>query len=390
MQSIHLKKVKVARSNTIRDINRQVVLNYIRENGVISRADIAKLTELQRSTISQIVDDLIKNEFVEEIGAGASTGGRKPTMLRLQKGKQAVIGVDITPTTTTIATSDLGGNILEQQSFQTDPDVNKTFSEIVKGLKKINNKALQVGVSLPGLVNDIQGRVIFVPFFEWKNWNLKEDLEQETGLSVVIDNDANAISLAELWFGRKEVRNVKNFLTVLVAEGIGTGMIIDGQIYRGHNGVAGEFGHMVVVGTDSVVECSCGSRKCWEALASDTATIARYLIATNQTNPITIDDFIELVKAKNINALKIAKETLFYLGVGIANIVVGLSPETVVVSGKIAQLMTLLAEDVPHFFERNIRQNLPVIQIMASTLGNNPTLMGAISLALSKKFDAVN
>ncbi|HYP50625.1 MAG TPA: ROK family transcriptional regulator [Pyrinomonadaceae bacterium] len=389
MRRIYLQKAKteVARSNTIRNINRQIGLNYVREREPISRAEIAKQTELQRSTVSAIVDSLVTEGFIKEIGVGESSGGRKPTLLQLRKDQPVAVGVDITPTTTSVALANLAGEILEQQSFQTSPDSEKTFEQIIKRLLKIKSKlksdSVEIGVSVPGLVDAATGIVSYVPYFQWKHWNLKQKIERAAELPVVIDNDANAIALAELWFGGLE-HTVKNFVSVLVAEGIGTGIIFDGQIYRGNQGAAGEFGHMVV-GSKNKVVCSCGSTQCWEAFASNKATLARFndLTARKAEN---IEEVFSLALEQNAEALRIVNETTRFLALGIVNLIVGLSPEIIVISGKITRIWSLIERQLLETVETNIRQKLPEIQIKASTLGEQPTLQGAISLSLIHKF----
>jgi predicted NBD/HSP70 family sugar kinase len=389
MRRIYLQKAKteVARSNTIRNINRQIVLNYVREREPISRAEIAKQTELQRSTVSAIVDSLVTEGFIKEIGVGASSGGRKPTLLQLRKDQPVAVGVDITPTTTSVALANLAGEILEQQSFQTSPDSEETFEQIIKRLLKIKSKlksdSVEIGVSVPGLVDAATGIVSYVPYFQWKHWNLKQKIERAAELPVVIDNDANAIALAELWFGGLE-HTVKNFVSVLVAEGIGTGIIFDGQIYRGNQGAAGEFGHMVV-GSKNKVVCSCGSTQCWEAFASNKATLARFNDLTDRKAE-NVEEVFSLALEQNTEALKIVNETTRYLALGIVNLIVGLSPEIIVISGKITRIWSLIERQLLETVETNIRQKLPEIQIKASTLGEQPTLQGAISLSLIHKF----
>src|SRR6267154_5157949 len=140
MQRIDLKKAQAARLGTIRDINRQIVLNYVREREPISRAEIARETALQRSTISTIVDALKIEGLIEEVGEGESTGGRRPTMLRLRMAGPIAIGVAIRPTRTVIATSNLTGRVLEQEEFPTDPDPEKTLLGIISSVRKFSER----------------------------------------------------------------------------------------------------------------------------------------------------------------------------------------------------------------------------------------------------------
>jgi len=202
VRRIDLRKVQAARLNTIRDINRQIVLNYVREREPISRADIARETALQRSTISEIVDCLKAQGLVEEIGEGESTGGRRPTMLRLRTAGAIAIGVAITPTVTIVATSDLAGRVIEQEDFPTDPDPNKTLCRVIESVRKFSDRSSGsiegVGVSLPGLVDPGTGQAIFVPYFKWRDFQVAETISSATDLPVTIDNDANAVALAEL------------------------------------------------------------------------------------------------------------------------------------------------------------------------------------------------
>ncbi|HEX8352659.1 MAG TPA: ROK family transcriptional regulator, partial [Pyrinomonadaceae bacterium] len=234
MRRIDLTKAQAARSSTIRDINRQFVLNYIRDREPISRADIARSTELQRSTVSTIVEELKDEGLIEEIGAGASTGGRRPTLLRLRAAGATAVGVDIAPSFTTIATSDLVGRVLTRERFENSPRPEELAAQVIERLREIAAREHQgaiagVGVSLPGLVDTGTGRAIYIPYFRWRDWPIAEEIERATGLKARVDNDANAAALAELWFGRPEVSEARDFIIALVAEGIGTGIVFDGQ-----------------------------------------------------------------------------------------------------------------------------------------------------------------
>jgi predicted NBD/HSP70 family sugar kinase len=390
LRRLDLKKTQAARLNTIRDINRQIVLNYIREREPISRAEIARETDLQRSTISAIVEALAAEGLVEEVGEGESTGGRRPTLLRLRTKEAIAIGVAITPTCTTVATSDLAGRIVEQREFLTDPDPDKTLKEVitlVRDLSFRNKGSIEaVGVSLPGLVDPSTGTAVYVPYFKWRDIPIAKSISTAFGLPVIIDN---AVALAELWFGRPEVSDARDFILVLVAEGVGTGIIFDGQVYRGQRGAAGEFGHMVI-GTQAPVACSCGNRDCWEAFSSEGAAKARYRKLSGEENgaPFGFRELVDQALRGEANARAALIETAQYLGIGISNLVVGFSPEAVVVGGEIARAWSLVESALTETIEHSVRRGLPSARILPSTLGEKPTLRGALSLVLASKFAA--
>ena len=391
MRRLDLRKAQAARLNTIRDINRQIVLNYVREREPISRAEIARETALQRSTISAIVEDLTREGLIEEVGEGESTGGRRPTLLKLRAVGPIAVGVSITPTCTTIASSDLAGRVIDQQEFLTDPD--KTLSQVIDAVREFNARyhgSIEgVGVSLPGLVDPSTGTALYVPYFPWRDLPVSEAISSAVGVPVVIDNDANAMALAELWFGRPEVNDARDFIMVLVAEGVGTGIIFDGQVYRGQRGAAGEFGHMVI-GEHAPVPCSCGSDDCWEAFASERAAIARYrkLARIPAKTPISFREVVDRALGGEASAKAALVETARYLGVGISNLIIGFSPEAVVVGGEIARAWELIESALTEAIEHSVRRGLPSARILPSTLGENPTLRGALSLVLASKFAA--
>ncbi|HEY6660629.1 MAG TPA: ROK family transcriptional regulator [Pyrinomonadaceae bacterium] len=389
MRRLDLRKAQAARLNTIRDINRQIVLNYVREREPISRAEIARETDLQRSTISAIVEDLKSEGLVEEVGEGESTGGRRPTLLKLRAAEPIAIGVSITPTCTTIAISDLAGRVIDQEEFPTDAD--KTLNQVISVIRdfttRFKGSIEGVGVSLPGLVDPSTGTALYIPYFLWRDLPISEMISNAVGLPVVIDNDANAVALAELWFGRPEVNDARDFILVLVAEGVGTGIIFDGQVYRGQRGAAGEFGHMVI-GRGAPVPCSCGSDDCWEAFSSERAAIARYVKLSGASPRISFIEVVDRALGGEADAKAALVETGRQLGVGISNLIIGFSPEAVVVGGEIARAWELIESALTETIEHSVRRGLPSARILPSTLGQRPTLRGALSLVLASKFAA--
>jgi predicted NBD/HSP70 family sugar kinase/predicted transcriptional regulator len=393
MRRINLKKASVARSDTIRNINRQIILNYVRERAPISRAEISHETELQRSTVSLIVDELKDKGLIDEI-EGESTGGRPPILLQLRAADPIAIGVDLGTKQTVVAISDLAGRKLSEERFTTNPSAEATLKKVIDCCNRLikKEKGIEaIGVSLPGLVDPETGNAIFIPHFRWRDWDIAEKLQAATGLPVKADNDANAAALAELWFGRPEIREVRDFVMVLVEEGLGTGIVFDGQVYHGGGGAAGEFGHMTI-GSNAPVACAAGSHECWEAFASERAALSRYAKLSSRNGGRAGVSFAQLVDyalGGEEVAQSVLLETGHYLGVGISNIIKGLSPEAVIVGGQIARAWPLIGGKLKKAVEKNsICRGLRGARIIPSTLGDAPRLMGALSLVLSSKFAA--
>jgi predicted NBD/HSP70 family sugar kinase len=399
MKRINLLRAKaqVARPTTIRDINKQIVLNYVRDRSPISRAEIARETALHRSTVSVITDELVGAGLIVEVGEGNSTGGRKPTLYKLKTDTPVAIGIDLTPRTTTIGIADLAGNVLEKESFSTSPDIDFVTAQILERTTRLAERNaehdLQIGMSVPGLVDQKTGRIFHIPHFDWRDWDICQRIESEVGLPVAVENDANATALAELWFGHESIRKTDTFVTVLVGEGIGTGIIFDGQIYRGEMGAGGEFGHMIV-GGDGPVSCSCGSRECWEAHASEKAIIERYKSLLKQgdlkQNDISISEVVGLAVNGEKHAVEALKETAEYLSIGISNLIVGLCPQVLVLSGRLTGAWSLFADRFSGISDRSIRIGLPKTVLMPSSLGDSPTLLGAFGLVLARKFGSAS
>jgi predicted NBD/HSP70 family sugar kinase len=394
MRRIDLKSIRTAHFGTMRAINRQIVLNYVRDRGPISRAEIARCTKLQRSTISEIVDSLLEEGLIEEVGAGQSTGGRCPTLLALRTTGAAAIGIDIAPTRTTVATSDLAGGLLESEEFETDHDFERTIARAVSAAQRLTERGggriEGIGVSLPGLVDSSKGRLLYVPYFNWRDLDIGARIAEATGLKVTIDNDANAAALAELWFGRADVSEARDFIMVFIAEGVGAGIIFDRQVYRGEGGAAGEFGHMII-GDRAPVPCSCGSYDCWEAFASGRAAVARYakLAGAGSARAMSFAQLIDRALAGESAAREALGETARFLGIGISNLIVGFSPEVVIVGGAITRAWDLVSDLFSETVRRSVRRDLPFTRIIPSTIGDRASLMGALSLVLADKFGSV-
>ena len=185
---------------------------------------------------------------------------------------------------------------------------------------------------------------------------------------------------------------MRDFILVLIENGIGTGIVFDGQIYRGKGGIAGEFGHMTI-GNDAPVACAAGKYNCWEAFASERSAVARYaklLKKQNGKSKISFAQLVDIALEGDEHARTALKQTAQYIGIGIANLFQGLSPEVAIVTGTIVRAWSLIAEDIKMGAESATCQGYPISKFIPSTLGAYPTLMGAFSLILTDKFASIS
>lgn len=278
MRKIDLTNFQVATSVTARDINRRIVLNLIRRHQPVSRADLARHSGLQRSTVSVIAEQLIKENWITEGASGHAPRGRRPTFLHLNKGRVGIIGIDLRPAQTQIAIANLDAQFLAQESLPTAQNPDEFIAELCARLNNLISAHPEIsyegiGISLPGRIDSQSQKLVFAPNLGWRDVDLKTPLESATGLQVELENAANACALAEVWFGRYS-EATSNLLAVTVSEGIGCGLVLNGQIVRGSSGVAGEFGHVTIV--ENGLACRCGNLGCWEMYASNSAAIRHY------------------------------------------------------------------------------------------------------------------
>src|SRR5437660_1441769 len=260
-----------ASNKTPRQINRNLVFNLVRTRQPLPRADLARVSGLQRSTVSLIVEDLINEKWILEGSTGRPPRGRRPTFLELNH-QRAVIALDIHPAQTTVAVTDLGGRIVAQNVVALPSDPNKAITSIVAAIRKLiadhSDKSFDgVGISLPGRADPESKKPIFAPNVNWPVQSIKSKIHRATGLRVEIDNVANACALSEVWFGDSD--GLQDLVVVNVSEGIGTGIFSNGRLLRGANGMAGEFGHVEM--EHDGYPCGCGGKGCWETVASNRA-----------------------------------------------------------------------------------------------------------------------
>src|SRR5262245_408417 len=350
MRKIDLTNFQVATSETARDINRRIVLNLIRTHQPISRADLARHSGLQRSTVSVITEQLIDDRWVTEGANGHTLRGRRPRFLHVNKERVGLIGINIRPATTTLAFADLDAHFLAQESLATTDDPKKFVNDLIPRLRNLIKMRPEItcegiGVSLPGRVDLNTKRLVFAPNLGWTDFDLKTPLEKAIGLPVELENAANSCALAEIWFGR-HAEGLRHLVAVTVSEGIGCGLILNHQLVQGSTGLAGEFGHVSIV--PNGMECRCGNRGCWELYASNLAAVRYYADSTSsgrngksaartRSPSVSFEDLLRLSEQGDVKALAALNRMADYLGQGIALLVNGLAPDVIVVVGEVTR-----------------------------------------------------
>jgi predicted NBD/HSP70 family sugar kinase len=390
MRQVNLNQPSAASSETARDINRRIVLNFVRHRQPISRADLARVSGLQRSTVSLITEELIAKKWVVEGSIGHLPRGRHPTYLKLNE-KRRVICIDIRPSKTTIAVGDVNGTITSQEAIATPASPEDGIKELATRVRALikNSPGLPfegIGISLPGRIDPVSHALVFAPNLRWPIVDLKGPLERATGLEVELENAANACALSEMWFGSGEIRDL---VAVTVSEGIGAGIIAHGQLISGRSGMAGEFGH-AILDPDGPL-CTCGNRGCWEVLASNRAALRYYFESrTKDVEPESRFGFQDLLargEQGDVLANRALNRMAVQLGRGTRIIVAGLAP----------QAITFIGE-----FTAAWNRFRPVIEaeVQAQSIAAGPTLLfvgqdgatarvrGTIALVFHKHFGA--
>ena len=331
------KAIQGASSEVVRDINRRIVLHLIRKRHPISRADLARVSGLQRSTISLIVEELIEDQWVVEGPTGRLPRGRRPTFLRLND-ERVIIGVDVRPIHTTVALADANGKFISQEMMETPHDPQAAICALIQSIertvKSCGGKKIEgVGISLPGRFDHAQDRLVFAPNLRWRDLDIRNPIVKATGLEVELENAANACVLSSVWFDH--VEGCRNLVVITVSEGIGTGVLANGQLVRGLNGMAGEFGHVRVDSNGPL--CGCGDRGCWETFASNRAALRYYAESGSADSDLGFIDLLNRADHGDAGAAQALEKMAHHLGRGMRMIVAGLAPERIMIIGDLTR-----------------------------------------------------
>ncbi|NHN32442.1 ROK family transcriptional regulator [Paenibacillus agricola] len=379
--------------NLVKKINKSIVLHYIRNHSPISRARIAELTGLTKATVSSLVNELLESSLAHEIGTGKSSGGRKPVMLLFNRTAGYALGIDLGVHYIRAVLTDLNGVSVEEYKVQHDnAKVELAIAELKACIREMIRRApesvygiIGIGIGIPG-ISDGLGQVLFAPNLGWANVPLQQIIEDEFGIAVVIDNEANAGAVGEKEFGAG--RDADNLVYISVGIGIGSGIIIKGELYRGSSGFSGELGHMSIQHDGGT--CRCGNAGCWELYASENALYesARALLLGDKAGrKMEMETLLSLAEDGHEGVIKLFAQVGHFLGVGVVNIINGFNPERIIIGGRLAEAAKWLRPSMLQSMEgRSLPYPRERLQVEFSQLGSRSAVLGACSFAISKFF----
>lgn len=381
----------------MKSVNKSIILNKIRTDAPISRAEIAKQTKLTPPTVSSNVKELIGQGIVMESELGQSKGGRKPTMLLINHKSFYVMGVDAGPENIMVILADLAGTIIERYSHSlTLPISNEKFLETLKnGIHTIldqtsisQEKIIGIGVAMHGVVEVETGRSLFAPNLNVTNIPIKLELESEFDLEVKVENDARAMALGESWFG--EHGSLSSLLAVNIGRGVGAGLVVDENLFHGAQDLAGEVGHMTIQLDGD--RCECGNRGCLQTFVSGPAIakIARRTL-TDSNDDITGEKVYQLALSGHEDCLKILENTGEMIGIGLTNLIHVINPEKIILGGGVTKSKKFILPKIQKTIaERALTPDAKKIDVLISSLGDDATVLGAVSLLLVDLFNPGN
>jgi glucokinase-like ROK family protein len=397
------RRYRIGGQYMVRELNLSTMMRCLREGAPLSRARLADLTGLNKTTVSSLVEELLDRGLIEEVGQATSGGGRPATMLELAPQAGCIIGVQFGVDFVAVVLTDFVGRILWRRSREADSSQGQDVV-IAQAINLIDEaratdvtcgaRVLGLGVASPGTVRVEEGLLVFSPNLQWRNVHFRDLFQQQTGLPVFVDNDANAAALAEHLFG--VARQAQDFVFVFGGVGVGGGLFLNGELYRGTSGFAGEIGHTNFMWEGYRTPCRCGNRGCWETCTSQYSVVervrARLAIRRNsllpqlmaeQNSPLTFPLIVQAADAGDGEALESLAETGSAMGLGVANLISIFNPELVVIGGPLSTAGKYLLPAIRTVVEKTVLHEVQEqAEIVISAFGPDASLVGAAALVV--------
>ncbi|MFL5383876.1 MAG: ROK family protein [Longimicrobiaceae bacterium] len=401
MRKINVRDFKLATRSTGREINRQILLNLVREHQPISRADLARRMKVGRPRVTALVNELLAEGVLQEGDAVESARGRRPRMLQVRTSDRLIVAADVRFNRTYLMLSDFAGTQIALEQFETPLEPEVLVGQLAARIERIlrtygeGSNCEGVGIAVPGMVDHKSGTILNAPQLGWRDVEIRAALAKATGLPVYVENAPIACALSKMWLGQRE-GDTGDFVYVTVSEGVGAGVVVNGQVVRGFGHTAGEFGHVPIDANGP--RCLCGARGCWEAHTSNLATLSRYLgreLSPTETRqllaetPLTVSDLIMRARTGDAKARDALLETGHWLGVGLAMIVNALNPARIFVGGEVTAAWDLIGAGVRAEIEsRALTAAAAATPVIPEQAVGYPRLRGACALVAAPTFAA--
>lgn len=383
-------KARLGNSIVIRKWNLSSIFKAIRKQGPISRIELTEITGCSAGTVSNHVRTLIKKGFVIETKKGISSGGRKPIQLMINPHKAYIFSIEIEVNQIKIVMFDLEIKVITKSIIPITykDDYQKTLEQVFFEMDKMREEKnlkldnlLGIGVAVPGLIDKEKGILEFAPNLGWKNVYILKIFKDKFNLPVILDNEAKAAAIGEREFIYPKMDNM---VFISINEGIGCGVILNGELYRGASGNAGEFGH-IIIDTNGPL-CHCGNKGCWETLASESYIVNRYLKLSNSNKELTKKEIYQLGKNGDKKVIEIFNEAGRNIGVGLVNIINGLSPELLVIGGGIVEIKDYIYEEIIKKLEESaLSISYKKVEIKFSELAGLAAVYGMADLIINER-----
>jgi predicted NBD/HSP70 family sugar kinase len=392
----------------LREINLSSVLRYIHSNAPISRTQLAAVTGLNKSTVSSLIDELTERGLVCQTGTETSGIGRPASLLELNPEAGCIIGVEYGVDFALVILANFGGEVIWRSQEAADPSEGqvamtaKVFKLVDQAIDVCNIRQLRLlglGIATPGTVQVDDGFLVYAPNLNWRDVAFaKIYSERYPNLRVYVDNDANTAATGEHLFGVAQ-RN-QDFIFLFSGVGIGAGLFLNGGLYRGQNGFAGEIGHSTFMTETIQRSCQCGKRGCWETYANQSSIIDRIRVQLqeerssmlgnlflDQSTPISMREIQQAAESGDAVTMEALNETGQAMGVGVANIINIFNPSLVVIGGLISSVAQFM---LPGIMESMVHHTLPEfhqkVQVKLSAFGSDSSVIGAVATVVEAIF----
>lgn len=381
---------RMADQTLIKNINKYIVLNRIRFQSPISRTQISIATGLNKATVSVMIEELIQEGLVLEVGQGQSRVGRRPIMLLFNAKVGTVLGVNLDVEYVRVVATDLAAQVQASYSRSLPKGLqpNEVIDTVVDCISEVETElppsrygVIGIGIGVPGLVDYQRGIVLRAPHLTWENIPLRSILETRLKKPVFVDNEANAGALGEKLYGQG--RYASSLLYVSAGTGIGVGIVMGGELIRGEAGMAGEFGHMCI--DQHGPRCSCGNLGCWELYASEQALAQAYQKLSGQE--LEFEAILKRYRASEPHAVQAFHTIGQALGLGVASLINGLNPAMVIVGNRLAEGGASIVDSVQQAIrERCLIAPFSKVHVQLSSLGMDACSIGSAALVIHDYF----